>query len=34
MSSMPATSTGLKPIRVASCEATPALTMMVSASGR
>ena len=33
-STRPLTSTGLKPKRVTSCEATPAETMIVSASGR
>ena len=34
MNAIPAASTGLKPIRVTSCEAMPAATMIVSASGR
>ena len=34
MNSIPAMSVGLKPIRVTSCEATPADTMIVTASGR
>ena len=34
MNSMPAARTGLKPTRVTSCEATPAVRMIVSASGR
>ena len=34
MNSRPAASTGLKPIRVTSCDAIPAETMIVSASGR
>ena len=32
--SIPVTSTGLKPMRVVSCEATPAETMIMIASGR
>jgi hypothetical protein len=34
ISASPAISTGLKPIFVTSCEATPAETMMKPASGR
>jgi hypothetical protein len=34
MKTMPAASTGLKPTLVTSCEATPAVMMIASASGR
>ena len=34
MNARPASRTGLKPTRVTSCDATPAETMIVSASGR